>query len=95
MRFQSYSDPGHGWVKVPHSLLAELNIAGLITPYSYMRGDYAYLEEDCDLATFILAMERAGRTVEIKGHTNGYRSSRVRGYLSYRDQSPVLVAANQ
>lgn len=95
VKFQSYSDPGHGWVKVSHRLLAELNIAGLITPYSYMRGEYAYLEEDCDLSTFILALERAGKQPEFVGHTNRNRQSRIRSYQSYRDQSPVLVAVAQ
>ena len=32
--FDFISDPGHGWLKVPHRLLAELAIADQITTYS-------------------------------------------------------------
>ncbi|MCD6434937.1 MAG: hypothetical protein J7L15_00895 [Clostridiales bacterium] len=46
-----FTDPGHGWLRV---LLTELEpIKDKISPYSYMRGKYAYLEEDCDMAVFL------------------------------------------
>jgi len=46
-----FEDPGHGWLRVP---LKEVEpIADKISPYSYMRGKYAYLEEDCDAWTFL------------------------------------------
>ena len=53
------SDPGHGWLNVKLDELRELGIADQITPYSYRDGDCAWLEEDCDLSTFIVA--RAAR----------------------------------
>lgn len=44
-------DPGHGWLRVP---LKELRpIQDKITAYSYMNNKYAYLEEDCDMGTFL------------------------------------------
>ena len=64
MKFDVLTDPGHGWIKVPKKLLAELGIANKITPYSYMRGDFAYLEEDADASTFFEAMRAAGKTIE-------------------------------
>ena len=90
VKLLSYTDPGHGWLRVPHRMLKKLGISALITPYSYMRTDYAYLEEDQDMTTFILAMDRAGKTVEfVNRNTN--RQSRIRNYASYVDQSPVVV----
>ena len=52
MTFTVYSDPGHAWVKVPRDLLKTLGIESDISPYSYMRGEFAYLEEDCDFYRF-------------------------------------------
>ena len=44
------TDPGHGWLKVP---LAEVRASGAtISCYSYIRGNFAYLEEDCDAGAF-------------------------------------------
>lgn len=53
--YSFYEDPGHGWLKVPIKELIKLNIADKITGYSYMQNEHAYLEEDCDLATFVNA----------------------------------------
>ena len=57
-RFKLHTDPGHGWLQVPHKLLVTLLIAHKISSYSYMGRHYAYLEEDCDLALFVEAYER-------------------------------------
>lgn len=51
-----HEDPGHGWLQVPHALLISLKIANKITGYSYKDSNYAYLEEDCDLSTFMRAL---------------------------------------
>jgi hypothetical protein len=83
MKLNVYTDPGHGWVKVRKSLLKKLGIADKITPCSYMRGDYAYLEEDCDASIFVEAMKRAGKPYEFKVYTTRDRASRIRNYASY------------
>lgn len=81
-KFNFYQDPGHGWVKVPKSLLKKLGIDEKITAFSYMRGDFAYLEEDLDLGTFMSAMKASGKHVYLDGsHTN--RSSKIRSYDAY------------
>ena len=78
-----YQDPGHGWVRVPLQLLEDLGIAEQISSYSYMRGAYAYLEEDCDLSRLLGAAQAAGLTVKLREfHTNN--QSRIRGYRPYR-----------
>lgn len=61
MRNKTYvfhSDPGHGWLAVKKSELTELQVMGLITEYSYMNGDTVYLEEDCDMHTFVSRFEQ-------------------------------------
>jgi len=85
-----YTDPGHGWLRVPHRMLKKLGISSLITPFSYTRTEYAYLEEDVDMTTFILAMEAAGKKFTLR-ERNTNRQSRIRNYRSYIDQSPVVV----
>ena len=47
------SDPGHGWLRVPLADIVALGIEGDISPYSFIDGRYAYLEEDCDYTVFI------------------------------------------
>lgn len=82
--FDAISDPGHGWLKVPCKLLCELGITKAITPYSYVKGEYAYLEEDCDLSTFMNAMREQRPDTEIKQRPRiADKSSRVRNYSGY------------
>ena len=50
-----FEDPGHGWLEVPIAQVAALGITNKISAYSYRKGTMAYLEEDCDSATFIKA----------------------------------------
>ena len=52
-----YSDPGHSWLQVQKKELEELNIINNVSEYSYINGEFVYLEEDCDLNLFIKAYE--------------------------------------
>jgi hypothetical protein len=77
-----YADPGHGWLAVKINFLVSLGVAGDISPYSYVRGETAYLEEDCDASRFIKAAKEKGIQVDIKeSHTD--RRSPIRSYESY------------
>jgi len=84
MKINVYADPGHAWAKVKKSTLAKLGIADKITTYSYMRGDYAYLEEDCDLSTLVSALRAAGVPFEFKEHVARFKQSKIRNYDYYR-----------
>lgn len=53
--FKFHSDAAHGWLAVKKSDLDLLGIRDQISPYSYMKGQTAYLEEDRDMAVFIKA----------------------------------------
>lgn len=78
-----YTDPGHGWAAVKKAELAALGIADKITAYSYQRGQTAYLEEDCDLTTYINALRAAGHEVTFtEKHTD--KRHPIRSYESYR-----------
>ena len=84
MKFHFYSDPGHGWAKVKKSFLVKLGIADKITTYSYMRGEYAYLEEDCDVTTLGLNCREAGIPVIFLEHNARERRSKIRSYDYYK-----------
>jgi hypothetical protein len=90
MTLPYYQDPGHGWVRVSVGLLHGLKIAHLITPYSYRRGDHAYLEEDGDLSQLLTAAAAAGITVKLKQHHTN-KQSKIRSYAQY--YTPITQAA--
>ena len=81
-----YTDPSHGWAKVSLSELFKLEIHDKISTYSYIRSNekyaYAYLEEDCDLSTYLKALDSKGIQYKFNTlHTN--KSSKVRSYNRY------------
>lgn len=79
-----YTDGGHSWGKVRIEALVALGIAHKITPYSYRNHTgYAFLEEDCDIATYFNAFNaKHGRDPkQTLRHTD--RRSRIRDYPSF------------
>jgi hypothetical protein len=50
--YKFFSDPSHGWLRVPMAHINELNLTDRISAYSYKNGKWAYLEEDCDYRVF-------------------------------------------
>lgn len=78
--FKFYADPGHGWLAVKIKDLASISMAPTdFTPYSYIRGQTVYLEEDCDAGLFIDKWRAAGREFKhIVKHTNN--SHPIRSY---------------
>lgn len=80
--FDFYEDAGHGWMKVKKELLSEMRIADKITEFSYERGEYAYLEEDCDLTTFCRTYKAMyGEEFKVKTHYS--KRSAIRDYDCY------------
>ncbi len=90
--FDFISDPGHGWVKVPVTLLLELGIESDISPFSYYRDGFAYLEEDCDASRFFAAMDKAGRPWKLRERVACRRRSRVREYFCYTPSIAANIA---
>lgn len=83
VRLDYYSDPGHGWYRVRRLLISAYGVSASISPYSYQRGDYVYLEEDADVGTFTRAVEAAGDKVEIVGNTTTNEDSFIRSMDRY------------
>ena len=74
-----YTDPGHGWLKVPKNHPAFRVIASRISDYSYERGNFVYLEEDCDASLFLQVLHNCKIELVVHSHHSD-RRSRIRGY---------------
>lgn len=83
MSYRFISDPGHGWLEVPLAELRALGIANAISPYSYVSGSMAYLEEDCDASLFADVYEREhGERVTYRAESLNVDAP-IRRYRSY------------
>jgi len=65
VKFRFISDPGHGWLEVPISFVRAMGIASKVSPYSYLKGDMAYLEEDCDAYLLLQELKRQNINYEL------------------------------
>ena len=84
-KFDFYSDPSHGWLKVTRKELIELGIETQISGYSYQKGDAVYLEEDSDATKFIDAWEKKHGIKSMNSQINyHYRAGRIRTYQPFR-----------
>ena len=77
-----YADPGHAWAKVSKKELVKLGIETEISGFSYERGEYAYLEEDCDLEKYVTALRAKGIAFKFR-ETRTNRESKIRSYCHY------------
>lgn len=91
MKFTFFTDPSHGWIKVPKALLVKLGIADKITPYSYVRGDYVYLEEDLDWSIFANAFG-INKIQIVNKNTN--KASKIRSYKPYYPEGATKTVKN-
>jgi hypothetical protein len=77
-----YSDPSHAFGKVKRQVLKNLNIENEISTYSYQRGDYVFLECECDLSLLCKRLAEHDTKVKfVERHTN--KQSRIRDYERY------------
>lgn len=63
--FTFHTDPGHGWLEAPRSLLDTLGIAAQVSAYSYTDGPRAFLEEDCDAGLLLRALDSRGAPYKV------------------------------
>lgn len=83
--FLFHSDSGHGWLAVKKNILLELDIHKEISVFSYMKGDTAYLEEDCDASIFFEAYSiKFGITPSYRISKSRPDRSPIRSYQSYK-----------
>jgi len=81
-KYHIYGDAQHSWCKVKFSEIVKLGIQNQITDYSYARGEYLFLEQDCDMSTFVKALEKVGIKPEWIGHHTN-KQSKIRSYSRY------------
>lgn len=82
LNLRFFSDPGHGWLEVDMGHIIGLGLAEKISDYSYMHGNYAYLEEDCDEGLFLDAAKEAGIKVNCISHFSD-TDSEIRSYARF------------
>lgn len=82
MKYNFFSDPGHGWLKVPIAQLIRLNIYKEISSCSHIRGDCAFLEQDNDLHILEKACKERGETLLYLDHHTD-RKCKIRDYAYY------------
>lgn len=89
--FTMYSDPSHGWLKVKLVEVKELSIDNIITGFSHIRGEYLYLEEDCDAYVFIKEYEKkyGFKPTNVSQYTD--KRSRIRNYDYYKYDNNELM----
>jgi len=64
--YRRFCDPGHSWLEVPVEDVRDLaGVFDEITNFSPLKKRMFYLEEDCDLDTFFMAMRNKGYTVNM------------------------------
>jgi hypothetical protein len=83
MNYKFYVDPGHGWLAVKRSEVIALGLSERISVYSYQRGNTVYLEEDCDLARFLIA-KGMKMFSEINAEEKYSDNSPIRSYDRYK-----------
>lgn len=85
-----YSDSQHGWAKVSMKEITKLGLENKISSFSYVNGDYIYLEEDCDLEVYLIALKNLGIAYKFnEHHTN--RQSKIRNYPRYVKPMPTIL----
>ncbi len=82
LNLRFYSDPKHGWLEVDMVYIIGLGLANKISCFSYMHGDYAYLEEDCDAPLFLNAAKAAGIEVNYVSYFSN-EGCEMRSYERY------------
>ena len=77
-----YADPGHGWLEVDLADLDTLGISKNISRYSYLKGEKAYSEEDCDASTYLETAKAQGWTINVQEKYQA--NTPIRNYQNYQ-----------
>lgn len=85
--YDFFIDPSHGWLKVSIKELKEMEILREITDYSFIMGDFIYLEEDQDLTLFIDTKKKLNPDFVLK--TNENFSENESGIRKFKRFYPV------
>ena len=80
--YMYYSDPGHGWLRVPLLHLMLLGLENMISSFSFKNDKYAYLEEDVDMLLFLKTAQERGWVVGLTTK-NSNSFSKIRNMNRY------------
>ncbi len=86
-----FEDPDHGWLKVEIADLEELGIASQMSEHSFMRGIYAYLEEDVDMSLYLKTIGIDSQefyskwSLEKVEHRWTNKKSKINGYYPFQN----------
>lgn len=86
IQFLYHTDEGHGWIEVYVSDLVKYDVVKDISRYSYVKGEKAYLEEDCDATVFLNKLKQNNVHFTIK-ELHRQRSP-IRNYRSF---NPLII----
>lgn len=64
-----HSDPGHGWLEIPKSLVFSLGIAREISDFSYELGNLLFLEWDRDAEVAFQALKDRGYAYQVESRS--------------------------
>lgn len=80
------SDPSHGWLKVPSTILYLYGLENEISHFSYVSptGKHVYLEEDSDAGKLLDAIKLAGDSIDVTSRRPTNNPSHVRNYDRYK-----------
>lgn len=76
--FKYVQDASHGWLRVPHSIVWDLNLTACISGFSYQDSRYYFLEEDCDANKLLTALKERGITYSLVKRHCEYWQGRTR-----------------
>jgi len=90
--FTYLEDPGHAWLIVTFNEIDFLGLADKISGYSYMSGNFIYLEEDLDAVLFFNAFKKRYGYFEYE--TNHVNEAHCRSAKSYDEKEARIMNAN-
>jgi hypothetical protein len=76
-----HTDPGHGWLEVDLALVRRLAVH--VSQFSYVKGNKAYLEEDCDAPRFTDLLDSEG--IEYKITEKYTENTPIRNYHRWNE----------
>ena len=89
LKFMSYSDDGHGWLRVPRYLVEDLLGLEKISIFSFQNNGWLYLEEDADCTLFVNKLKELNLEYSIK-HSSKNGQSHIRNYERVKNSTKVL-----
>lgn len=89
LKFMSYSDDGHGWLRVPKYLVQDLLGLEKISMFSYENKGWLYLEEDMDCGLFLNKLKELNLEYTIK-HSRKNGQSHIRNFERIKNSTNVL-----